>query len=118
MSFKTVRVSQQTTVWLGGPEERRQGAIVQRMRESVADQRVNDWVQWFVQLGEHREGRGRGGHNRVPQSPHKARRAAQKQISGFVFVTLTNISSPLLYTCERNHKEAKRRLSKQKHKMF
>lgn len=116
MGFKSVHVSQQTTVWLGGLEERRQGAIVQGMLEKVLQIKGTDWVQWFVQLGEHREGHGRAERNRVPQPPHKARSAAQKQISGFVFVTLANISSPVLYTFELNHKEAKCRLCKRTHK--
>lgn len=54
MSFKTVHVSQHTTAWLGGPEERRQGAIVQRMLEG-ADKR--EWLGTVVCSA----GRTRGG---------------------------------------------------------
>lgn len=82
------------------------------MLETALQTKGNDWVQWFVQLGEHREGRGPGEPNRVPQPPDKARSAAQKQISGFVFVTLANIHSPLLSTFELNRKEAKSRLGR------
>lgn len=85
-------------------------------QRSVADKRETGYSGLF--FWENTEGRGRGvtQHNRVPQSPDKARSAAQKQIAGFVFVTLANITSPLLYTFKLTHEEANRWLSKQMHK--
>lgn len=59
------------------------------------------------------EHRGRGGVGLNVIVFHSHHKAAQKQISGFGFVTLANICSPLLYTFELNHKETPRRRSEQ-----
>lgn len=101
---------------MGGQEERREGATVPRMRASVSEERsrqktATGYSGLFSWENTERGGVGGGTqHNGVPQSPDKARGAAQKQIAGFVFVTSANIGS-LLRTSELNHKEA--RLSKQ-----
>lgn len=83
--------------------------MVRRMQDSVADKRGMTGYSGLFSW----EHTGRGGVGLSVIVFHSRHKAAQKQISGFGFVTLANISSPLLCTFELNHKEATRRRPEQ-----
>lgn len=83
--------------------------MVRRMLDSVADKRGMTGYSGLFSW----EHTGRGGFGLNVIVFHSHHKAAEKQISGFGFVTLANISSTLLCTFELNHKEATRRRSEQ-----
>lgn len=99
---------------MGGQEERREGAIVQRMRESVSEERsrqktATGYSGLFSWENTERGGVGASQNIMVFHSHQTTLTALHKSRSQ----DLANISSPLLYASELNHKEANRRLAKQ-----